>query len=398
VLLGVNTFFVQYEQEVRPYALALLGSVLATLLFVRAVQQPSLRRWLAYGAGSAFAFYAHPYFALVMLAHLLSLPLRRVRPRLDYVLAGYGLSAAMIAPLARLIAATDSLSRSFLQKPTLRSLELFFLEFVGGRGPSPLGKTLLLFYFVACSGALVIGGRALLRRRTDLTDERTWQIGLILLWLLVPVVVVVGVSMVHPAFYPRYLIVALPALVTLAAIGIAALRGRVLPTAALATAVALTAPQLASFYSQKFNWGGEDPRAAANYMFRERQAGDGVIFAPWQGRISLDYYLRRLNAADELVPVYPDIPWGEYVPVLSGDEGDNQRGSSVNRTVRHTAAQAGRLPEFRRVWVILLWAGFAEPIDNTHALQRALAGWALTGPCRQFGPLLRVCLYVNPAR
>jgi mannosyltransferase len=396
ILLAINAFFVSYEQEARAPTLVLLGTVFATLLFVRAVEQATLSRWLAYGAGSALAFYANPFAAFVILAHLLSLPLRRVRPRLAHLAAGYGLAAVLIAPLAGLIVTTDSLSRSFLVRPTIRSLGFLFLEFTGASGDGAWeARALRLCYVLACCVALFLGGRALVRRRRKKGDEEAWRLGLVLLWLLVPVAVTVGVSLVHPTLYDRYLIVALPALATLGAVGMSLLPRRLL-VAALVIMVALSAPALGFYYRQDLTWGIVNWRDATKYVLSERRSGDGIIFATRSGRVSFEYYLRRLDSGFDLVPVYPDVPWGEYVPVLS----------DMNEPV---TADAARLQTFHRVWTMLLWAGFVErdvapnwttlknvTID-TRSLARTLREWHRE-VCRPFGPVLRVCLYVNPSK
>src|SRR5581483_3113557 len=76
ILLTVSQFHVYYSRESRGYALAALLVTLATLQFVRAVQQSSghrLREWLLYAALSVAAIYTHVFAALVIVAHFASL-------------------------------------------------------------------------------------------------------------------------------------------------------------------------------------------------------------------------------------------------------------------------------------------------------------------------------------
>jgi hypothetical protein len=179
--------------------------------------------------------------------------------------------------------------------------------------------------------------------------------------------------------------VVLPALVTLAAIGISALRGRILLAVAVGTVVALTAPSLQSYYRQELKWGIVNWRSATDYVLSEHEAGDGIVFASLLGRVPFEYYLRRMQAGSDLVPIYRDIPWGKYIPFLSDID------------VPPATAEAARLAGFDRVWAVLYLGGFAKLYDDPRPLGRTLRTWHRE-PCREFGPLLHICLYINPSR
>ena len=59
VFLATNELVLQWSQEVRAYALVTFAVVLATLLFVRALDHPSRLNWLLYALVAAFAVYCH---------------------------------------------------------------------------------------------------------------------------------------------------------------------------------------------------------------------------------------------------------------------------------------------------------------------------------------------------
>jgi mannosyltransferase len=383
LLLAINTFFVQYDQEARTYALAVLLVVLATYLLTVALDRPSIWRWVVYGAVCALAVYAHFFAAFVITTHILSFPLARRRPRLGHVVAAYGVTAILVAPLLTITLRADTLQRPFIPKPTLGSLQSLFLNLTGGGGLRATGPRLLLVaYFVACSVAVLAIGKAFARRLRSAGGDQTWQYGLAFLWLVVPVVGSFSVSLIWtPIFLARYLIVVLPALVTIAAIGIASLPNRVFQGIALVTVVALTIPPLISYYRSDFK-NGEDWRSAVRYVIQGEQPGDGVVFLDRYGRRPFEYYLRGSAGPSDLTPIYPGVPWGQYVPVLA------------DLRIESTTVAAARLGQsYQRVWVILLWRGFESIHEDATPMRAALARDFNEVSERAFGSELRVRLY-----
>ena len=59
----------RYSQEARPYAFAIAGATLATLLLLRATEDPSWRRWGFYGGCLVFAGLMHIVTLTVLVAH-----------------------------------------------------------------------------------------------------------------------------------------------------------------------------------------------------------------------------------------------------------------------------------------------------------------------------------------
>jgi mannosyltransferase len=383
-LLAVNSFFVYYEQEARPYSLAVFLVVLATYLFVRAVEDPSLRRWLSYGLVGALAVYAHLFAAFVLFAHLLSLVIRRARPRLRDLAAAYGLIALLVAPLLMVMVRTDPLAREFIDQPHLGSFRWLFLNLTGGRDLATTGSfVLLVAYFVACCLGLLWILRAVINRKARRESSNGWPYALILSWLSVPILGSFAVSMVRsPIFYPRYLIVALPPLVTLAAIGIAGLRHRSLQAIALATMVALALPPLLSSYRTDFKE-GEDWRRAVSYVTHGELPGDGIVFLTRYGRRPFEYYLERAQGEPDLRSIYPNLSWGAYVPVLSDLHGPWS-----------TSTAAKRLRDaYGRVWVILTWQGFDSVNEDATPLEAQLRRHYDLDTEQQFGAQVQVRLY-----
>jgi mannosyltransferase len=383
-LLAVNAFFVYYEQDARPYSLAVFLVVLATYLFVRALEDPSIWRWLGYGGVGALAIYAHLFSAFVIGAHLSSLLIRRPRPKLRTLAVGFGLIAVLVAPLLTVVLATDPLEREFIEPVHLGSFRWLFVNLTGGGGLATASSfILLLAYLGVCCLGLLWMLRAVRSPASDRAPNGAWSFGLMLLWFGVPIIGSFAVSLLRsPIFYPRYLIVALPPLVTIASIGISGLRHRSLQLAAVAAIVVLSLPSLQSYYRSDFKE-AEDWRRAVAYVAEGAQPGDGVVFLSRYGRRPFEYYLTRSHAETDLRPVYPDLAWGRYVPVLAD-----------LHLQRSTEAPAERLRTgYERVWVVLTWGGFANRDQDAEPLREALDRNYIIEGEGQFGAQVQVRLY-----
>jgi hypothetical protein len=378
-LLAVNLFFIRYMQEARAYTLVVLLAVVATFCFVTALDRPTVRHWVAYAVVSALAVYAHLFAAFVIAAHLLSLAMRRDRPRFPRIGGAYLLAAIIVSPLAALVLTTDPLRRAFVPRPRLGSFEWLFLYLTGGGGiPSRSSHLLLSVYFVICCAALIFMARTVFARGKQRTNA-TWSYVLVLSWLAVPVLSTYVLSFVRPILYPRYLIVVLPSLVTIAALGIQSLPHRVMRCVALGALLALSVFQLPPYYGTSIREGG-DWRSATEYVLRDRHPGDGILFLGIYGRRPFEYYLGRLHG-DGLVPLHPAQRWGAWTPVLTDADLD----SAVSATAR--------LRDVNRVWAMLNWGGFASRAEDASPLKVALEDGFKQMSGQEFGPSLEVRLY-----
>jgi mannosyltransferase len=380
VLLACNAFFVRYEQEARSYTLALLAVLLATYALVRAVDQPSRAHWITYTAAGAFAIYAHFFSAFVIAAHFLSLLLFRPnRLRTWNAWMGYGFMAILVAPLTLAMALNDELQRrAFIPRPTLQSLPLLFLELTGAEGMSRSGRLLLLAYFLACCVGVLVIARGVLTLH-EARREGLWPLALMMMWLGVPVLGSLAMSIVQPVFLARYLIIALPPLIILASIGISTLTT---PSRALAVAVivALSAFSLHSYYTADYK-NEEDWRRATAYVLANSRPGDQALFLTRYGRRPFEYYARSHVELSRLMPVYPTVEWGEYPPVI-GDIKFEGAASAVKQ-----------LRGDGRVWAVLLWDGFGARHEEGLTVEKVLDQHYQTVDRRRFGSFLQIRLY-----
>jgi mannosyltransferase len=378
VLLVVNPFFIRYEQEARAYSLAMLAAIVATYVFVLAVETPSAKRWTLYGVAGAVAVYAHPFAAFVLAAHLLSLAFRRVPATL--VAIGFGTAAVIVAPLFALLFAARNIERG-IARPGFSALESALLELTGTGVRSRSSAAMLLAY--ACfAGVGVAAGVVAARRHAERgRDRSTWSTVLALAWLGVPILGSMALSFVRPIFLPRYLVVALPGLVTVAALGIAAAPWAVVRGAALTAIVALSIPWLIAYYRGDFK-NGEDWRRAVEAVVAHERAGDGIVFLSRYGRRPFEYYLDRFHGTVDLTPVYPSYPWGRYTPVLADQHFPSARRAAAELDEAH-----------RRIWAVLLWGGFDSPHEAGGSMERALDRQYTVVWRGSYGRFIHVILY-----
>ena len=299
-LLTLNAFFVQYAQEARSYALALLFVSAATYLFIRAIDGRSPRAWLAYAAVAALALYAHYFAGIIILAHLAALPFRWPTEHRRWPFLAVAFIAVSSTPLA-VAAIGYGNPLDWLTPPTPAVLVQAMAALAGSRG--------LLLAYGSLWTIAILGAIRSYRRR----GPNTWSTYLTALLGALPVGLSFAVSVMStPVFLDRYLIVSLPGLVLLAAVGLAALRVR-RPVLVLATvAIALLAARTLSFYYA--NYEKEDWRTATASVTRQAQRGDGVILYPAYARKPFDFYVVRHPAATTLEPLFPSVAWGADLP------------------------------------------------------------------------------------
>jgi len=330
LLLALNALDIRYAQEARGYSLLVFLTTLATFLFIKGIERPSRGLWAGYAATAALAIYAHFFAAFVIAAHLVSLA--GLRPReipwraLAASVAGV---AALVLPLV--IAAWDAVrSVPALPPPSLPGLYYTLLAITGAGG-----VWLLVAYALACLAAAPAIGRTW--ASTKGTVE-AWRYGLDVAWLVTPIVLALGISFITPILSARYLVICLPPLSLLAAVGLASIRPRWAAIGAAAVVGALAVHGIVGYF---IYFPKEDWREATRFVLSQGRPDDALLFYPAYDREPFDYYHDRLGGAGPAV-VFPEE---SYVPAIA-------RGV-------HVAADPGeavldRLPaRYPRVWLIL---------------------------------------------
>ncbi len=283
LLLGLNPAVFSYGREARSYALTLLLVVLASFLFVLAVQTGRRAAWAAYTAVAVLAVYAHLFAALVLVAHGLSLIVVRGRPAVGRrtLVATGGAIVLLLLPVAYYLTKGET-GRTTDSGTTASDVPNLFLWFAGGNRP------LTALYVLAAFAALAVAARS---RRAA-----TWPYAFVVLWLAVPVVLALGISItIDPLFVFRYLLPTLPALLLLVALGISAIGRSVLFAVALVAVSALSLRATLACHPG-CSTSTQDFRAATAHVLAHARRGDTVLFDPPYLEIPFAYYARETGA------------------------------------------------------------------------------------------------------
>jgi mannosyltransferase len=388
----------RYAQEARPYALATLFAVAASYAFVRALESPRWRWWVAYAAALLLAGLFNLFAVLLVVAHGVSLVwLARVNavsseqegPPVTVTasvawrwIAASAVAAVLLGPVI-ILSAGQSSQLSWVKRPTAGTLAALVRDFAGLTALIPV---IALVALAGCVAGLGAAGA----KRPVLT-------AIALPWLVVPPVLLIAVSFIHPYYVERYVLFCLPALAVLVAAGLVwlvtltrrALAGRGLrprfadllaaaPSAALAVIIVavLIGPQREI---RQVSSRADDLKVVAAMVARHERPGDAVLYLP------LD--------ADAVGQAYPsafrhlrDVGLGKS-PLASG----TLRGTPAPRQVVAT-----RIGHVRRLWTVQ----WAHPLSKSTAapsrLTKLLSGLHLVARWRIQSVVLR--LYATSSR
>jgi hypothetical protein len=197
-----------------------------------------------------------------------------------------------------------------------------------------------------------------------------FRLALLVGWLVIPVGVVFAASYLRPLLVPRYLIIALPPLVLLAAVGLASIRRR-RPFAVALIAFLLTAlPGLAFTYRKPYE---EDWKGAVAHVLSRAREGDGILFHSSAGWQAFDWYRGRLGAGD-----------APPVMLFPGSE-------------RSMTQVLDSLPDgVSRVWLVLSLGGGDDRVVTDALLDPRLRALYPSVEETDF-PRIRVRLYAQPS-
>ncbi len=283
----------RFAQEVRFYSVEVLVAMLATLLLLRAMDQPSVRRWLAYAGCLALLGYVDIVALSIIAGHAAGVAVRWWRDRdarLLWWMPAVAAGLAACLPLA-LIGSDQAASQiGWIPRP---GLDLTAFAFFGRN----------LFYSTSVAAALII--------LAVLAWAVAWREAAFMTAIAVMPVAAVWLVSQGPNsyFFPRYLLLTVGAWAILAGIGLSRLDARIAAAAVLIIAIlgagdqqVIREPGAHSWPFYPVGYGGSylDYAAAANVVARQARPGDGIIYEGRQGGVNwlligtgLQYYLAR---------------------------------------------------------------------------------------------------------
>jgi mannosyltransferase len=333
--VAVATLFpmiTRYEQEARSYPLVTALSMIATYLFLRAVERDTARAFAGYGLAMGAAVLVHLFAFPLMLAHGVALwRLRSDRGLLIRWAVTAVVVAVVVTPLA-VFSTSESQQVDWITKPGLHTVWNSFTY---------LGGTSLYVVIPVCALAVygLLGGPG--RARVDMRV-------LAVAWVVLPQVVLMAVSRVDPVYLFRYTLYCIPGVAVLLAVGLARLRLRYCLPIGLALVLAAVPGQA---NARKNTIKSDDLRALARIISAHERPGDAYAF--------------RRNAYSRVVAAYPG-PYSRLDNVTLGepaDKVDQLQGSDTDK-----ATLLRRLEGVPRVWYIdtsLAPGATPGPLDGT---------------------------------
>jgi mannosyltransferase len=277
-----------YAQDARPYGLVTACAAAATYLLIVALADGRKRWWAGYGAAIVLTGMASLFALLLVAAHAVTLLVTCNRGRLRPFLAAAGIAAAVLSPLI-VLGYQQNRALGWVSAPGLRALGSLFEHAAGSRQLIPLVAVLATCGVVA---SLRPG------RRRELSVATV-----ALPWLMLPPLVLLGISLIRPVYVERYVIFGQPALALLCAAGLtwlasliagSALGTRIpalawiLPVLIVAVwAAGLIGPQQAV---RRSSARPDNLRAVSAVVAANERPGDAVFFIPSETRVvSLGY-------------------------------------------------------------------------------------------------------------
>jgi 4-amino-4-deoxy-L-arabinose transferase-like glycosyltransferase len=318
LLYLLNTLQLTYAQETRAYTLQLLLLILSwyalLALFSRDLSRKRARSWwMCFVLSSALAIYAQLFSGLVLATQALAIALllvfpnawqTRVRQQMRPLLISWACIGTLVAPI--LYASRVGSKTGWLPLPGPRDVYKLFVTI------SSQNKILLVLFALTILPGLLVTLLAILPRGQAQLQQlsllpkgealvRPWckrctqllPLAIFLLcWLLGPVTLSYIVSQkATRLFSPRYLVVIVPALVLLVALGLSALRWRAVQVVSGLCLVLLCLLSTPGYYQSAQV---EDWRTGTQWLQENYTHGDGLIcYDNSQGcAVDIEYYLQ----------------------------------------------------------------------------------------------------------
>jgi mannosyltransferase len=273
LLVATNAYFLRYAQEARSYALVALLAALSTYFFLVELERPGRWSRVGYVASSALAFHAHFFAVWVVLVQAVTLVVVKRRDALSRSWLGcYAAIGVLVAPMVSWSLTLDRDPIAWIAEPGLRAIPATLAQLAGDS-------------FLQLGAVVVVGLLALPRARRD--RRLGFGLAFTAAWAVLPLLAAFAVSQAKPILLAKYLIVSLPAVALLAAGAIASLRPVAVALAAACVLVALSGPELRTWYGFR---GGEDWRTLTGFVVERARPADGVVYnAPYAWSQFADY-------------------------------------------------------------------------------------------------------------
>jgi 4-amino-4-deoxy-L-arabinose transferase-like glycosyltransferase len=385
LLYSVNYLQLYHAQNARAYSLQMLFLCIAwyALFTILTAQSPASQKrwWACYIGAITLGVYTQLFTALVFAAQLVAFGILLILPgpwrtqarrTLPSMLASVAIICILVDPIA-LDALLNGGESTWIPIAHLADIRNFFIDFAAGGniiyiymlaiacGLGTLAATLARWPWNPTFGKDSTPGAHAHSRVAAAFRKPAPGVFALLCWLIIPIAISYEATQPHRdlyLFWPRYLIAVIPALCLLAALGISALRWRIMR---VAMALGLVLVALWALPPKYYNQQADDFRPAALWLQQHYQPGDGLAcYHNVLCSVPMTYYLQKVDPG----PAHfdPDSP-GNFFWV-------SQR--RVHEDIRSLADYGAK---HARIFVIIV-SYPASPVYQAEA--RTVQNWADT--------------------
>ncbi|HZY40550.1 MAG TPA: glycosyltransferase family 39 protein [Anaerolineae bacterium] len=359
-LMALSPLAVYYSQETRGYTLLTTLVLIATVAFVRLMRGDRRRRiWLVYIAAMSAALYTHYFaafaWAAINVAYFIDLTGFRkpVRFVANWIIAQFIILAIFAPWLPNALAQAGSNATYFPGRVTWKTVvgDTWRAFTVGEWGDASVVGWVWLALIV-----LGVGAELFHRSRVQDSSEprvlRASAVMLLVALVIVPLVLMSGLAWLKPKFAPRYLLPALPAVISLASVGIVTLidglRARYCQPASIGLAISLALPlasaaALLPLYTDQ-SLARPDVRSVVRYIEAHVEPGDAIVLIGGHQAPAFNHYYR---GEATVMPLPPDLLPAAQSPLDA-------------RAMTTLADIAARHP---RVWLVLWQNEISDPTN-----------------------------------
>jgi 4-amino-4-deoxy-L-arabinose transferase-like glycosyltransferase len=366
LLFAFNPYQVWYGQEGKMYTLVMCLTLLAAWSWLEAIRHGGGRRWLRYFAITSISIYTHLMTALMIPLHIVWFLIAWPHSRRQW--KGYlAALAGLTLPYLPLVwwqwhyLTSPSYNSGFRFVPLGEMIRSLLLGYSRGLLPTQTLYWLVPIFFLLLVGALMGGSGASVQQDPTnsspvfLSSVQRWAI--LLSWLVAPVALIFGVSLLKPVYVDRYVIWIMPAFVMLLAMGIHIVRqnsGRWARPMVVALIVYVMALWLIMGWRQVHSPIKTQLREAVGFVAERRQPGELLIM-----QIPHNHYAYRYFTSDFGPDPFENsdarlAPWTEGIWTQNGLP-DDAAMAEVDAIMQEKTAG------YQDVWVILseaeMWDG-----------------------------------------
>jgi hypothetical protein len=205
-LLALNPLFVQFSMEARPYTAATLFAVLSMAALVTAIYRGSTLSWVRYGFASLCMILLHLMSVLLVASQLVGVAAARRRSAWRGMILTLACLAVVVSPLF-VVAAGETEQISWMKPTTILKFASALYNLSGG----PVEAVAL----VLCGIILV-----LIVVSSTPGSKTAFSSTLCLAWGALPPLLLILVSFLRPLFSDRYVLVCVPGIALIEAMGV----------------------------------------------------------------------------------------------------------------------------------------------------------------------------------